>query len=108
MKIRDLSLVMFGAIAAISVAVAVSVIFYTPRAHAQASTTAQAPGGVSLTVTSGNINAAAGSAAQNQGGTIVIQDTAARKVTVYAYSYNIFGNGTAPTLQFSGASVFGY
>jgi hypothetical protein len=108
MKMRDISLVVFGAIAAASVMIAASVIFYTPRAQAQAASTAPAPGGVSVTVTSGNINVAAGSTAQNQGGTIMLQDTVNRKVIIYAYSYNIFGNGTAPSMLFSSPSSFQY
>lgn len=108
MKMRDISLVVFGAIAAVSVIVAASVVFYTPRAQAQAASTAQAPGGVSVTVTSGNINVASGGVQQNQGGTILLQDTVNRKVTVYAYSYNLFGNGTTPTALVSAPVVFTY
>jgi hypothetical protein len=54
MKIRDISLVAFGAITAVSVMMAASVIFYTPRSQAQASSAAPAPGGVSMIISQGN------------------------------------------------------
>jgi len=101
MKIRDISLVAFGAIAAVSVMVAASVIFYTPRAQAQASSAAPAPGGVSLIVSPGNT--AAGSAGSIQGGTIVLQDSVNRKVTIAPYAFNISSSTVTPPSILVGA-----
>jgi hypothetical protein len=107
MKIRDISLVAFGAIAAVSVMVAASVIFYTPKAQAQASSAAPAPGGVSMIVSPGNT--AAGSAGSIQGGTIVLQDSVNRKVTIAPYAFNISSSTiTPPSILVGAISTISY
>lgn len=108
MKFKEISLVAIGAMAAITIMAAVSVLFYTPKAPAQGAAAMTAPGGVSVSVTAANTAVAAGGTAQFQGGTILVQDGPNRKVTVYSYTYELFGNTTTPTLQLSGASTFTY
>ncbi len=104
MKMRDISLVAFGAIAAVSVMAAASVIFYTPRAQAQASSSAPAPGGVSMIITQGN-NTAGGV----QGGTIALQDSVNRKVTIAPYAFNISSSTiTLPSLLVGAISTISY
>jgi hypothetical protein len=104
MKIRDISLVAFGAIAAVSVMLAASVIFYTPRSQAQASSAAPAPGGVSMIVSPGNI---AGAGAQ--GGTIALQDSVNRLVTVVPYSFYMGSvSGNVPVLEIGAKSTVSY
>jgi hypothetical protein len=101
MKLREISLLAIGAVAAVAVMAGASIFLYTPKAQAQASSAAPAPGGVSLIVSSGANSIASGAASQYQGGTIVVQDSVNRKVTVYAYSYNFLANGTAPAILVS-------
>ena len=104
MKMRDISLVVFGAIAAVSVMVAASVIFYTPRAQAQASSAAPAPGGVSMIISQGN-----NTGASIQGGTIVLQDSVKRVVTVVPYAFFTPSvAGTAPSGLLGGVSTVGF
>jgi hypothetical protein len=104
MKIRDISLVAFGAITAVCVMVTASVIFYTPRSQAQASSAASAPGGVSMIITQGNV-----AGASVQGGTIALQDSVNRKVTVVPYQFYIPSvAGTAPSVLLGGAGSYNY
>jgi hypothetical protein len=104
MKIRDISLVLFGAITAVSVIVAGSVIFYTPRAQAQASSAAPAPGGVSMIVSPGNT-----SSGTVQGGTIALQDSVNRLVTVVPYSFFMnSASGGIPVLEIGAKSTVSY
>ena len=104
MKIRDISLVAFGAITAVSVMLAASVIFYTPGAHGQASSAAPAPGGVSMIVSPGNTASGA-----VQGGTIALQDSVNRLVTVVPYSFFMnSGSGGIPVLEIGAKSTVSY
>jgi hypothetical protein len=104
MKIRDISLVAFGAITAVSVMLAASVIFYTPRSQAQASSAAPAPGGVSMIISQGN-----NAGANVQGGTIALQDSVNRKVTVVPYAFFTPSvAGTAPSILLGAVSTVGY
>ena len=91
MKIRDISLVAFGAITAVSVMVTASVIFYTPRSQAQASSAAPAPGGVSMIISQGNA-----SSGTVQGGMIALQDSVKRQVTVAPYAFAISSSTITP------------
>lgn len=109
MKFKELSLMAAGAVAAVTVMAVASAVFYSPKAQAQSSATAPAPGGVSVAVTAGNMNVTAGASSQVQGGTIVLQDSVNRKITVTAYSYSLSGNSsTAPTLLLSTAASYTY
>jgi hypothetical protein len=104
MKIRDISLVAFGAITAVCVMVTASVIFYTPKSQAQASSAAPAPGGVSMVISQGNL--AGGTV---QGGTIALQDSVNRKVTIAPFAYNISSSTiTAPTILVGSPSTLTY
>ncbi len=105
MKFKDISLIAIGAVAAVAVMAVASIFLYTPKAQAQTSSAAAAPGGVSLVVSTGANEVTAGGSSQYAGGTIMLQDAPNRKVTVYAYSYNVLGNGSAPTLQLSTPAV---
>ncbi|HXC98606.1 MAG TPA: hypothetical protein VN048_04635 [Verrucomicrobiae bacterium] len=104
MKIRDISLMAFGAITAVSVMLAASVIFYTPRSQAQASSAAPAPGGVSMIISQGN-----NTGASVQGGTIALQDSVNRKVTVVPYAFFTPSvAGTVPSILLGAPSTVGY
>jgi hypothetical protein len=98
MKMRDISLVAFGAITAVSVMVTASVIFYTPRSQAQASSAAPAPGGVSMIISPGNT--ASGTV---QGGTIALQDSVNRLVTIVPYAFAISSSSLTPPSILVGA-----
>jgi hypothetical protein len=104
MKTKDISLFAFGAITAVSVMLAASVIFYTPKGQAQASSAAPAPGGVSMIVSPGNL-----AGANVQGGTIVLQDSVSRKVTIAPYAiFTPSVAGTAPSVLVGGLSQISY
>ena len=108
MKLRDLSLIAIGALAAAALTAAVSAFVYTPRAQAQGSAAAPAPGGVSMIITEGSASIG-NSATYVQGGTIVMQDSVNRKVTVYAFEHS-FNQNTAnpPIIQLSTNTSFTY
>jgi hypothetical protein len=104
MKTRDLCLMATGAIIAVAVIVAALTVFNPTRAQAQGAAAAPAAGGVSMIVSAGN-----GTGVSTiQGGTIVLQDSVNRKVTVAAYTYQITTPPTAPTLVLSTNASFTY
>ena len=107
MKIREISLVAFGAITAVSVIAAASVIFYTPKTQAQASSAAPAPGGVSMIVSPASLGT--GSSGNVQGGTIITQDSINRVIKVAPYAiFTPAVAGTAPSVAVGTASTYSY
>jgi hypothetical protein len=95
--------------AIITVAVfALAYTFINPsKVEAQASSAAPAPGGVSMIVSAGN-GMASGGGNETQGGTIVLEDSVNRKVTVVAYTFDTFNSASAPTLYLSTNATFSY
>jgi hypothetical protein len=98
MKVRDINLMATGAIVTIAVIVGTTTNLYTPKAQAQAA--APAPAGVSMIVSGGN---AIYDNSTSQCGTIVLQDTVNRKVTVVAYDADYVGG-----LSLSAPQSYGY
>ena len=104
MQVKDISLMAIGAMAAVTVMAISSAFFYTPKAQAQASSAAPAPGGVSMIVSPGNL------AGPNvQGGTIALQDSVNRKVTIAPYAiFTPSVAGTAPSILVGATSTITY
>jgi len=102
MKIRDISLMATGAIVAVAVIAGAAAILYTPKAQAQGASAAPAPAGVSMIVSGGN-NIYNNITSQN--GTIVLQDTINRKVTVVGYGV---GGSSGSSLSISAPQSFTY
>jgi len=108
MKVRDISLMAAGAIITVAAFALAFTLINPPKAQAQASSAAPAPGGVSMIVSSGN-GMASGGGNETQGGTIVLEDSVNRKVTVVAYTFDTFNAaGTPPTLYLSTNATFTY
>jgi hypothetical protein len=96
MKVRDICLMAGGATVTLATVLLASTLVNPPKAQAQASSAIPAAGGVSMIVSSGNLTVSGGGNG-GQGGTIVLQDSVTRKVTVVAYSYNIWSANSVAT-----------
>ncbi len=105
MKVRDISLMITGAIITIAVIVSVSTFFNPTKAQAQA--IAAAPGAVA-TIVSAYAQGFTGSSYFQGGGIITVNDPNTRKVTIVAYQSSVTATNGVPTFTLSSTNSFTY